>query len=49
MGLGFRKDEYAKGKVSESLLNNQPDIRILARHLEQMEILGRGKAALDIY
>ncbi|KAH0651910.1 hypothetical protein KY284_031822 [Solanum tuberosum] len=28
------------------LLNNQADIRILARaHLEQMEILGRGKAA----
>ncbi|KAG8362757.1 hypothetical protein BUALT_BualtMtG0006100 (mitochondrion) [Buddleja alternifolia] len=32
MGLGFRKDEDAKGKET---LNNQPDIRILARaHLE---------------
>ena len=33
MGLGFRKDEDAKGKEKESLLNNQPDIRILARPL----------------
>jgi hypothetical protein len=45
MGLGFRKDEDAKGKEK---LNNQPDIRILARPLK-MDILGRGKAALDIY
>ena len=33
MGLGFRKDEDAKDKEKESLLNNQPDIRILARPL----------------
>jgi hypothetical protein len=47
MGLDFRKDKDARGKET---LNNQADIRILARaHLEQMEILGRGKAALDIY
>ncbi|KAL9426678.1 hypothetical protein AB3S75_033459 [Citrus x aurantiifolia] len=28
MGLGFRKDEDAKGKEKKSPLNNQPDIRI---------------------
>lgn len=34
MGLGFRKDEDAKNKVKRKcLLNNQPDIRILARPL----------------
>jgi len=33
MGLGFRKDEDAKGKEKRNVffLNNQPDIRILAR------------------
>ena len=45
MGLGFRKDEDAKGKET---LNNQPDIRILARaHLENGDY--RTGAALDIY
>lgn len=45
MGLGFRKDEDAKGKET---LNNQPDIRILARaHLENGD--SRTGAALDIY
>ncbi|KAF8364962.1 hypothetical protein HHK36_031412 (mitochondrion) [Tetracentron sinense] len=32
MGLGFRKDEDAKGK-EKVFLNNKPDIRILARPL----------------